>query len=242
MTMAIKLDSDFRDYYDHWFSGSWQQPDFTFTRNSTGGMSRREMFEFMRSLGITTPAFGTVKELVSKMASFLPAQPDANLHSIYLDAAGDVVVYTDIRAHAGEGKVKMSLREAFHHHPNDLASEFIVSSSEAQTLRYLRVGRRQFWLQYTSNDDWRSNCGDVDIKVLGEEFSMTPFTLMGEGTSPVFAIDFVFATHMYAVDYNIAPQLAGTGIEEILPAKSAYDEIARWYEEQFSVPYIAHYN
>jgi hypothetical protein len=39
-------------------------------------------------------------------------------------------------------------------------------------------------------------------------------------TEPLIAIDFVPAQELYAIDYNVGPRLAGTGMENILsPAK-----------------------
>lgn len=226
-TMTLTLDSDFRDYYDHWFANSLQH-SISYCRKTRSGMSRPEMLNYLRELGVTTPAFGTVRELASQMFAF--AESSLDIGEIAKDA-GDVVVYTDIHAHAGDGKEKLSFSEAMERYPDHFATEYIPNSATGRgnSIRYLRVGRRQFWLGYQSADDWRSNCGSVSIKLLGEEHSITPMALIGPAPVPVFAVDFIFAEQMYAVDYNIAPMIRGTGVEDILSGKEVYNEIANWY-------------
>lgn len=233
MTSILELNSDFRDYYDHWFAGSGQRTDNTYERQSRSGMERPAMLNYLKGLGVTTPAFGTVRDIASRMASFAQGLPTDRLNHLLRDA-GDVVVYTDPGAHGGGGKLKLSLAAALEQYPNHFASEYIPNSASGhgQSIRYLRIGQRQFWLRYTSRDDWRSNCGDVEIEFLGEDFSATPRALMGPSHVPIFAIDFVFSTHMYAVDYNIAPKLTGTGLEDVMPGKAVFQEILNWYQGQ----------
>ncbi len=227
-TTILKLDTDFRDYYDHWFASTLQQHSITYRRKTQSGMSRPEMLRYLRDLGVTTPAFGTVRELADRMLSF--AKPYSDVIEVVKDA-GEVVIYTDINTHAGEGKVKIPFSEALKKHPDCFATEYIPNSvsGRGNSIRYLRIGQRQFWLGYQSADDWRSNCGSVFIKLLGEEHSITPIALIGPAPVPIFAVDFVFAEQMYAVDYNIAPMIRGTGIEDILSGKEVYMEIANWY-------------
>lgn len=231
MTLVLELKSDFRDYYDHWFAGSGQKADTVYERQSRSGMQRPAMLRYLKSLGVTTPAFGTVRELADRMTSAAQGLPIDTLYELLRDS-GDVVIYTDPGAHGGSGKIKLSLAAALKQFPNHFASEFIpnTTSGHGQSIRYLRIGQRQFWLRYTSQNDWRSNCGNVEIEILGEDFSSMPQTLMGPSQVPIFAIDFVFSTHMYAIDYNIAPSLMGTGLHELIPAHDIFREIVNWYQ------------
>lgn len=231
MTRILELKSDFRDYYDHWFAGTGQRADDIYERQSRSGMERPAMLNYLKDLGVTTPAFGTVQELASRMASFAQGLSIDTLKQLLHDA-GDVVIYTDPGAHGGGGKIKLSLAAALEQYPNHFASEYIpnTASGHGQSIRYLRIGQRQFWLRYSSRDDWRSNCGDVEIEFLGEDFSATPRALMGPSHVPIFAIDFVFSTHMYAVDYNIAPRLTGTGLEDVMPGHAVFEEIRNWFQ------------
>lgn len=220
-TLNVGLHTDFHDYYDHCFAGHWQRPERIFERVSTQGMDRKEMLAYMASLGLQTPRYGKVSWLV----------PHLRQEWGDLACLAEVVVYTDPKAHAGEGKVKLTLDEAQAQYPDHLASEHIPNTPNGtgQTLRYLRVGKRQFWLRYTSLDDWRSNCGEVEIEVLCEEKplaagdrSPVPYPLY-----PLFAVDFVRAADkLIAIDFNTAPGLRGTGLEERLMPQAVYEEIA----------------
>ena len=42
-------------------------------------------------------------------------------------------------------------------------------------------------------------------------------------TEPPFAIDFVPAQELYAIDYNVGPRLAGTGMANILSPAQVVD-------------------
>lgn len=215
---SVGLHTDFHDYYDHQFAASWQRPERVFERVSTQGMDRKEMLAYMSSLGLTTPRYGTVAHLVPHLReAYGVAEPFA-----------EIVVYLDPRTHAGEGKVKVTLDEALAQYPEHLASEHIANTPTGlgRTLRYLRIGKRQFWLRYTSLDDWRSNCGEVEIEVLCEKKSRS----QDEGVAipyPLFAVDFVHAGNLlYAIDFNTAPGLRGTGLEKLISAREVYEEIA----------------
>ncbi|WPA89611.1 hypothetical protein MTATph1_CDS0124 [Moorella phage MTATph1] len=165
----------------------------------------------MSYLGFDVPVFGTVKELSQRPGLV------------------NVVVYTDEMAHCGEGKLMMPLARAIKQYPDNLATEYIPVSHNVNrgvSWRYLQIGSKYVWLKYES-DDWRSNFGNVKISILG---------IIGDGYHPkirlpLFAIDFIPANHVYAIDFNTAPQIRGTGIENILPAREAAEVIKRAVEE-----------
>lgn len=237
MTSVIRLKSDFHDYYDHWFAGSWQKPDIEFSRNTTDGLLRPVMFQRMEAWGLKLPRHGIVKHLHPKLIAEAPVE-ETNLVKEWARTLCEVVVYTDTSAHAGEGKIKVSLSDALEHYSNHFASEHIpaMPNGFGQSLRYLRIGSRQFWLRYTSTNDWRSNCGDVHIEVLCEErpkiTSEIPFDKVNH---PLFAVDFVRGRELYAVDFNIAPGLKGSGIEEHISSQEVYQEISDWLNQHKEV-------
>lgn len=215
----VGLHTDFHDYYDHAFAARWQGAKHTFERTSTQGLGRREMLTYLGFLGLTTPLYGKVRDLVAHFRS---------VHDAVILQLVDLVVYTDPRAHAGEGKVKLSLDEALAQYPDCLASEHVPATMNGtgQSLRYLRIGTRQFWLRYTSRDDWRSNCGEVEIELLSEE-EPKQIGDLGRIGLPLFAVDFVSAGKaLYAMDFNTAPGLRGTGVEDRLTPTEVYQEIA----------------
>lgn len=202
--MRVKLVSDFVDYYDHWFDREGE----VFRRVSSDGMSRRQMLAYLNSLGLKTPPFGTVRELWSRYGEL-----DRQILS--------VVVYLDETAHRGEGKIKLPVAEAVRRYPDHLATVYIPSTPQgAVSWRYLQVGAKVFWLEYASGD-WRSNYGGVEIRVLSREKDGYHSKIH----LPLFAVDFVAAERLYAVDFNVAPQVRGTGVEKLLPAREAAESI-----------------
>jgi hypothetical protein len=214
----IKLVSDFWDYYDHWFDGS--DAEIVFERRSTGGMDRLQMLEYLKSLGLRVPAFGCVRDLYDRKRREWQGNIDI------VDSLLSVVVYLDERAHRGEGKVLLSLCDAMEQYPDHLATEYIpaLPSGHGLTWRYLQVGDKVFWLEYTSRDDWRSNCGNVHIRVLSREKDSYNERIK----YPLFAVDFVPAGNkLYAIDFNIAPGVKGTSVEELLPAREAAEAIKK---------------
>ena len=219
--MKIALHSDFRDYYDHWFCGTWENPDIIFKRMTSSGFPRPAMLQYLQELGLTVPAYGRVVELVHDLKMNIDEDIREGMSSIC-----SVVIHNDINAHAGEGKILCSYNDALENYPNAFAVEHIPSTPSGMglSLRYLRVGLRQFWLRYSSSDDWRSNCGEVNIELLCEESKVISSQLMGV-PYPLFAVDFIIGDKLYAVDFNIAPGVKGTGIEAILPAVDAHQAI-----------------
>jgi hypothetical protein len=124
----------------------------------------------------------------------------------------------------------MSIQQALEEYPDCYYSAYIKDKIPGRSLRYLKIGSRAWELEYVSKDDWRSNVGDVDIKILREVPAATSFKGMN---FPIFAIDYAIDGHdnlKYGIDFNIAPGLKYTGLENILPGKEVYSLIKEWYE------------
>jgi len=214
--LKVRLMSDFWDYYDHHFDGYGAQT--VFERKSTGGMNRCQMLEYLQSLGLRVPVFGSVRDVYEQLR-----RKHGSVTGF--DIIAEVVVYLDEMAHRGEGKVKLLLRDAVEKYPDRLAAEYIpaLPSGLGVSWRYLQVGDKRFWLEYVSRDDWRSNCGDVQIRVLSRERDGYHERIR----HPLFAVDFVPANGLYAVDFNTAPQIRGTGVEHLLSACEAAKAIKK---------------
>lgn len=216
----IYLRSDFTDYYDYHFN-SYSPNYLRFTRLSKSGMSRQEMFEFFTKLGISTPIYGKVKEVG------LQLEKDYNkINPKFIEQYQQVVVYLDQNCHRGEGKIKVSIQEGLNKYPNLFCSQYIVNTRSGNGLswRHLQIGDLPLWLEYSSENDWRSNCGDVEIKILEQDQPQFHPKIC----NPLWAIDFVFnGIRLHAIDFNIAPQVKGTGIENILSAKDCANAIKR---------------
>lgn len=217
--MKIQLKSDFNDYYDHQFDLEGE----IWERMSTTDMTRRQMFERMTEMGLVVPPYGTAAGLDTGFPEEM-----------------DVVVYIDEYTHRGEGKRLCPLSEAVDNASYKLASLLIPSlgrqkGTHIESFRYLRVGTRIFWMRYKSHDEWRSNCGDVEISLtnppprFGEFRDKEPY--------PLIAIDFVPCIYgaMYAVDYNTSPGLKGTPAEEEMSAEEVANEIKIWLTEETAI-------
>jgi hypothetical protein len=200
----VVLQSDFRDYYDHAFDRiDGNMPYREFRRYSTSGPGRLEM---LRTLArhFRAPDFGTVEELASRD------------HVL-------VVVYLDPNAHRGDGKRVMPIDQALQECPHCLASQYIYRPGPAQSLRTLQVGRRRFVFHYQSSRNWRSNVGVVEINPWKEIHSQSSFA----AAHPLWAVDSIldYQDTEYAVDFNLAPGLAGSGVEQLLSPTEVYQLI-----------------
>lgn len=212
----MKLESDFRDYYDYAFPS---QGKVTFYRNANDrSMSKLDQFHLLQKLDLRTPMYGTPKVL-------------------YANGLGNdelVVVYTDDKAHCGEGKEMVDLSLALENHPNTLCSQWINTASsfdESRSYRLLQIGDRAWWLKYEGQGGWMSNhCEETTIYI---ESECKPIDAEMLRPYPLFAIDFVYPVNTpyndeidlvngYAIDFNSAPGMKWTGINEILQPWDVY--------------------
>jgi hypothetical protein len=202
----MKLLSDFRDYYDHWFETT-SEP--TFNRLMVQGPTKQEQFELINQAGYNVIPYGRPIDFSDE----------------------DLLVVL----HAGEGKILLSQPEALARHPEKLCSLFIKSpkyyTNNANSTRYLWVGSRCFEFFYENLDakEWRSNVGEVDVTFLSELTNHPHPKCLAQ--FPLVAIDFVGGQDEftnYAIDLNISPGLKHTGIEDVLKAKEVYDLIVSW--------------
>ncbi len=222
--MLISLKTNFKDFYDHQFAGSWQKADIIFPRYTTDGMDRKSMFMYMLEKGLNIPLCGTVKEVHHKMKDRLPpAYAESWMASVF-----KIVVYLNVFEHCGEGKILLPATEALEKYPDHFCSQFVTSLVDGTySYRFLQIGKRQFNLKYTSDDEWRSNCGNVEVEVISE---IKPHECFYDRFDyPIFAIDYVEAMNTTYVDFNISPGLKHTGIEDVMTAKEIYEEIENWY-------------
>ena len=220
--MKIKLVSNFRDYYDYWFD---LEGDVEFKRISTGGMSRPDMLKYLSSHDIPTPFYGYVKEFTREI--------DPMYHDLI-----KVIVHTNPNTHWGEGKELMTLEEAAEKYPDSFITFYEDTGRPAESIRDLYIGGRVFRMRYKSDDSWRSNVGNVEIGIISRWPLHRELKDIGK-EYPLFAIDYVSRqrrgmepTNMpwyVAVDFNEAPGLKGTGIENILDATEVVDLIRTWY-------------
>lgn len=230
--MKVALQSSFLDYYDHAFDPV-EAGTALFSRVSTGGPAKLAQFKILTALGWRTPRVGLVYDLAMGLGQQTPAQ--------------GIVVYTDERAHQGNGKILLPAQEALNNFATHSGAEYIghfdsAGARHPLSHRYLYLGDYVYRFTYesTTPEEWRSNCGTVVIVFEGLVGAMSGGKTDAHGFRPVrwdgaplYAVDVVRAEGLaYAVDLNVAPQLRGTGIEGDLDAAAIYREITHWMEKQ----------
>lgn len=201
----VRLASDFVDYYDHHFG---LDGPILFSRSGAGpGPTKPEQFDLLAAAGYNTPPHGLVRDVAGTYWG------DERRHVL------DLVVYDDPTAHCGDGK---RISRAGDEPPEKYCSAYLGDRGPGVSWRYLQVGRHHFWLEYTSEADWRSNVGDGAVTIIGVglDAGYHPFFKL-----PLFAVDFVIGNDLYAVDFNTAPGIRGSGVEKILPPKAAAQAI-----------------
>jgi hypothetical protein len=215
--VKINLRSDFADYYDEYFD----REGILFNRLSECGPYRREMYAFLEQAGYHTPRHGTVEEM-AKLLTREWQEMNVPVSNQVVRQMTELVVYADERSHGGDNHL-VSIDDALSFFPHHYCTEYVraQSSSLGWTLQYLQIGDRHWWLSYTSSNNWRSNFGNFKVEVIEEG----PRGYHATITEPLFSIDFVPTQELYAIDYNIGPKLAGTGMENILSPAQVVDLI-----------------
>lgn len=228
--MKTILRTDFLDYYDHWFDRchSLNETDYCFRRYQDGNhpdsflaLKRSTMFALFVEHGLRTPRHGKVEELVQELTDCTHG-PDSTIL---------LVVYLDELSHRGDDKVLSSIEDALKKFPGQLASVYLGGQDQkGVSYRYLRAGFKEFWLRYQSCDDWRSNCGDVQVDLLSAGGQGLPSEVKAVrgvlSYAPLVAVDFVrFRGSYHGIDINLAPGMRRTGIGRRLSAKKMADNI-----------------
>jgi len=215
--MNVILQSDFTDIYDNWFD---RTGDLFFYRYVEDGTERRYMFRMFDDLGIKSPEHGTVLEIYGKHNQSMSRTQTPKITRFFLPTDFlQLVVYTDEKMHAGNGKMLVSANTAIKSFPEKYASVYIPSSSTS--FRYLKIGKKSLWIKYKSNDAWRSNVGDVSTDIIEAH---------SDGYHPgvphaLWAIDFVQSgKELLAMDFNISPSMPD-GIDAIMTPEEIATQI-----------------
>lgn len=208
--LKVILKSDFLDYYDHWFDRlTNKEPHITFSRFSKDRTPRSKWFQHMENdLGLLTAPHG----LVTDVADTVAVSPEDT----------QMIVYLDEFSHRGDGKVKVSVNTAREKYPDKFCSLYMQPDEPSLSYRILVIGSRQYLLRYQSNHPWKSNVGDVDIKL-----SSRPFKPLEFSHFPMFSVDFVVSGDVpFAVDFNSAPGLRWTPLEELVDGREIVKEVS----------------
>lgn len=152
-----------------------------------------------------------------------------------------IVVYTDDCAHGGEGKKLIAVCDMSDADRECLCSQWINTTGEfgkAQSYRLLQIGHRAWWLRYEGSGGWMSNnCCETEIFIEGECLGLKRSPRLNK--YPLFAIDFVVPVNSRipetfeelfiigkAIDFNTAPGMRWTGMNDILQPVDVYNLIS----------------
>lgn len=215
----IYINSDFVENYDIFLHDT--NGEIVFNRMSEGGMSRRNILDFLdrnykRSF---TPMevipHGVVKDLYDKY------NPNKNDNFKNINVISDFkffIIYTDEKKHRGDGKIIVSIEEAMDIYPEHYASLYLNDRTNycSTSSRKLFIGDLCLEMDYISmNDIWRSNCGNVSI-ILKESYKND----IQVKDTPIFAIDYINVLdknycenrviRKFVIDYNCSPGIPET--------------------------------
>lgn len=217
-----QLNTDYRDYYDKAFKSFVFEQQLTVSRYKETQPSRIEQLEFLERIGLTTPDYGRVEDLVPRLL-----KRDSVVSALAgLDELFEVIVFLE------NIKRRLTYKDALSLYPKCFAMEYVPTapSGNGISFEYVCVGDRPFWIEHSSVNHWQSKRGTTRSRF----FSFNSNTTRTKGkaldlSSPVFSVSLLrLRNKFYAFKYNSAPFIKGTIIEPVLPGKLAADAILRW--------------
>lgn len=120
--------------------------------------------------------------------------------------------------------VMMTLNDAYNKWPTNLAAMHVGQrGSVSVSTRYIQIGDRVFWIDYASTDDWRSTKGNSQSVLTRTVVNRYHPTIK----LPMFAIDYVKSDKIYAINFDAAPGIRGTGIDEMISRKEVAELIKK---------------
>lgn len=194
---CVKLDSDFVDYYDNFFNDSGP---LVYHRRMGNSLPRGVALEKLRAKGVPIIPLGAVNQ--------------------FPRTARNLVVYTDQKAHQGQGKKILDWNEANIMYPNTLASQY-VEDTGGLYLKHLQVGSRRFNL--TMQNPYNGTACHPGFIVNLQELEPGYNFVMA---LPIFSIDYIpFNGVMTAVDFNEVQNLYELGFERVMTPSDVVKEI-----------------
>lgn len=124
----MKLNSDFRDYYDKYLD------DKGYTYNRYYIYNKIEALKILRDMGIKTITICPLDKVIEEQDK--------------------LVVYINLNKHNGEGKALMNKAEARLLYPNKFVSKF-YAENDNKTYKILQIGDRRFAVVYQNIDNFK---------------------------------------------------------------------------------------
>lgn len=192
--IKLKIESDFSDYYD--FLSVNEGYIAKYVRKYSNSLHKNQAIAELRKLGVSTIPIGSVRQLQS-------------LHK-------QLVVYTDVTKHKGEGKVIMESYEAMLSYPTCLASPYFENSGI--TNKFLQIGCRRFRIVLENSSPLKTG------RILSiDEIQPSYNYLVG---LPIFSIDYIDTAYgMLAVDFNTVQDLQSLNMYTILQPHEVINEV-----------------
>lgn len=197
MFNKLCIKSDFTDFYDNLAS---ENALVTYNRCLSECMQRGKALNYLRSIGINTIKLQQV--------------------NTFTHHDGNIIVYTNPKAHHGEGKIIMSSGEANLCYSNYLGTRFIPNENGV-TIKYLQIGKRRFTLYFKKDNIYSLDLGTlVNVTEATNEYNL----LIG---LPIFSIDYISdeSGAMVATDFNEVENLGRLGMERYISANDVMNEI-----------------
>lgn len=205
MPAAIKLTSDFSDYYD---SAFMVNGDMEYRRMQSECMTRGKALGWLKLHNIPTIETKPVKE--------------------FNRSTEKIVVYTNTKLHRGKGKVICSYQEAIDNYPNYLGAPYI-EGTDGLCLKFLQVGSRRFRIM-SKNPDYESTLNNgviTSIEELKPEFNYSI-------SIPIFSIDYIPRNNsMVAIDFNEVQPLEYLGFSKIMTPGDIRNEVEKFMKHNY---------
>ena len=231
MGLAIRLSSDFKDYYDE---------ELNSRENSRYLKNVDRTIIFDRKLNDREHRTLDLRFLQSNGINVLGLKPVSSFQLLPYDTK--LLVYTQPCVHCGNGKLVLDNREAQELYPI-IPARIWVKHSETNgiTLKCLQVGLRRFRVILWNNtgeqgclEETGKGLSDIkDKKVASIE--EIPGGRLGISDKPIYSIDYISTDEgLKAIDYNAVESLSGLGFERIMNSSEVCDEIQKFYNAKFN--------
>lgn len=199
MSDAIRLNSDFSDFYDYKFSANGE---YVYNRIKNKE-SKLESLKYLRNIGVRTIQIKPVSKFVRGIDS------------------EKVVVYTDINSHGPNDKIICSGQEALIEFPNYLGSNYIEFTC-GKSIKVVHIGKRIF--QVIMQNDNPDSLEHGKVISISEVQSGISFNIR----EPIYSIDYIPIGNIpIATDLNSVQQLDKLGLQSLISADEVYEEVNR---------------
>ncbi len=197
-SLSIKVESDFKDYYDIMSSDINYNCIYKRYKDSN---SRGKLLRWLKERGINTVELKAARE--------------------YDNSTKKLVIYTNGSLHDGQGKRVVDLDEARELYANHLAAKF-YEEANGETLKVLQVGARRFRITMKTKDKYSLTGGSVeDITELTPQLN---YSIM----EPIYSIDYISnGQEMFAVDFNSVQRLDKLNFQAIMSPEEVLTEVKK---------------